>query len=212
MHPRRPLRIFLFFLPVLTLVTSSPLSHAASPFSPLQLVQSGSERGLQLIKHSLFENGPGLSQAKEEILRITDEYFDFSEMAKRALGRPWKEQSAEKQQEFVSLFKQLLFNMYVNRIESTTRPDTLTLYERETIEGDYASVKTRVTNVKGSEFQIDYRLHRDASGWRVYDVLIEGISLVSNYRQQFGSILNTESFESLLSRLKGKVQTQAASS
>src|SRR5690242_9824501 len=90
-------------------LVACPLSAIASPPSPLQVIQSGSERGLRIVKSSLAEGGPGLQKRRDEILSIVEEYFDFQEMSKRALGRPWKEISPDKQQEFVRLFKQLLF-------------------------------------------------------------------------------------------------------
>ncbi len=198
-----------FFLLIASVAYPLPIKAASS--SPLQLIQSGSDRGLRIIRSSLFEGGPGLQQRRDEILTIVEEYFDFNEMAKRALGRPWKDISPEEQQEFVQLFKQLLFNVYVSRIEATTAPTTSTRYDGETIDGRYALVKTRVTGANQPDFQIDYRLLLNGSEWKVYDVVIEGISLVSNYRQQFGSILNKESFESLLKRMKKKVETQSGS-
>lgn len=185
-----------------SVVTSQPIMAASS--SPLQVIQSGSERGMRIIKSSLFEGGPSLQQRRDEILRIVEEYFDFNEMAKRALGRPWKAVDREKQQEFVALFKELLFNTYIDRIKATATPTTSTRYEGETVEGRYALVKTWVTGANQPDFEIDYKLLLNGGGWKVYDVVIEGISLVGNYRQQFGSILNNETFESLLQRLREK--------
>lgn len=186
-----------------------PLSTEAASSSPLQLIQSGSDRGLRIIKSSLFEGGPSLKQRREEILIITEEYFDFDEMAKRALGRPWKDRSSEEQKEFLKLFKQLLFNTYISRVESTATPTTRTRYEGEQIEGRYALVKTWVTNDKEPDFEIDYRLILGDSGWKVYDVVVEGMSLVNNYRQQFASILNNRSFPDLLMQLREKVRAQS---
>ena len=211
MHTSRSFINFPIFALVFAVFFLSPSVSVASAFSPLQVIQSGSERGLQIIKDSLFQGGPDLRQTKDEILSIVDEYFDFAEMAKRALGRPWKDQEPEKQQEFVRLFKQLLFNTYVSRVEATATPNTSTLYDTETVEGDYALVRTRVASASNPDVQIDYRLRLDETGWKVYDVVIEGISLVGNYRHQFGSILNNESFDSLLSRLRQKIEIQATS-
>jgi phospholipid transport system substrate-binding protein len=188
-----------------------PLSIVEASSSPLQAIQSGSDRGLRIIKSSLFEGGPNLQQRRDEILTIVEEYFDFNEMAKRSLGRHWKDITPEKQQEFIRLFKQLLFNTYVSRIEATAKPTTSTRYDGETVEDRFAIVKTRVASDNQPDFQIDYRLLLNGSEWKVYDVVIEGISLVGNYRQQFSSILSRESFESLLKRLKEKVETQSES-
>jgi len=182
----------------------------AASASPLEVIQSGTERGLQIIKNSLSGAGPLLDQRREEILIIVDEYFDFGEMSRRSLGRPWKDQPPNKQQEFVALFKQLLFNTYVSRIEAAATPTTHIDYDQEKIEGEHALVKTRAINDQKPAVQIDYRLRAESSSWKVYDVVIEGVSLVSNYREQFASILNSEPFDSLLKRLREKVAAQAA--
>ena len=171
------------------------------------MIQSGSDRSLGIIKELLFEGGPSLQQRRDEILSIVEEYFDFQEMSRRALGRPWKEISPEKQQEFVRLFKRLLFNTYASRIESGATPTTSTRYDGETIEDRIALVKTQVTGNNQADIEIDYRLLLSGTEWKVYDIVIEGISLVSNYRQQFASILNGESFEGLLKRLSEKAES-----
>lgn len=206
-------RILRFAMSVFLLIAwvVYPLSIGVASLSPLQLIQSGSDRGLQIIKSALFEGGPSLQQRRDEILTIVEEYFDFDEIAKRALGRPWKEITPEKQQEFIRLFKQLLFNTYVNRIETTTTPTTRIRYEAETDQSLYALVKTRVENDNEPDFDIDYRLLLSGAEWKVYDVVIEGMSLVGNYRQQFTSILNNEPFENLLKQLRKKVETQSRS-
>lgn len=198
---------FLIALTVLCLWTGMPQRlSAASP--PLALIQSGTDRALQIIRSAHTGTGPTLRERRAEILTIVDEYFDFREMAKRALGRPWKEQSQEKQQEFVALFKQLLFNNYVGKVEAYTGTDEQVSYDEEKIEGNHALVKTRVTGYKSGNVQLDYRLHFHNGSWKVYDVVVEGVSLVDNYRGQFSSILASKSFDSLLEQLRQKVADQ----
>jgi len=133
------------------------------------------------------------------------EYFNFEEMAKRALGRPWKDQTPDKRQEFSQLFKQLLFNTYINRLENYTGSNERVFYDSEKLDGDYALVKTHILYQGNNNISIDYRLHADGERWKVYDVVVEGISFVDNYRGQFASILTNESFDSLLKRLRQKV-------
>jgi phospholipid transport system substrate-binding protein len=184
---------------------------AASGFaanSPLELIQSGTDRALQIIRSAHSGTAPSLRERRTEILQIVDEYFDFGEMAKRSLGRPWKEQSPENQQEFVELFKQLLFNNYAGRVETYTGTDERVVYDEQKIEGEYALVKTRVLDYKNTNIQIDYRLKMINGQWKVYDVVVEGVSLVDNYRGQFNSILASKPFDSLLSQLRGKVSEQ----
>jgi phospholipid transport system substrate-binding protein len=198
---------FLFVLGVLLLLVSPQFIRAALPGqqNPMALIQSGTESALQILHESQRRQAPSLRQRKDEILVIVNEYFDFEEMAKRSLGRPWKEQTPEKRQEFAQLFKQLLFNTYINRLDNYTGSNERVFYDSEKLDGDYALVKTHILYQGNNNISIEYRLHRDAGRWQVYDVVVEGISFVDNYRGQFGSILTNESFDSLLIRLRQKV-------
>jgi phospholipid transport system substrate-binding protein len=189
-------------------IAAAPSSAANSP---LELVQSGTDRALQIIRSAHSGTAPSLGERRAEILQIVDEYFDFGEMAKRALGRPWKEQSPQKQQEFLDLFKQLLFNNYAGRVETYTGTNEQLVYDDQKIEGDYALVKTRVLNYRNTNIQLDYRLKLINDQWKVYDVVVEGVSLVDNYRGQFNSILTGKSFDSFLSQLREKVAEQKGS-
>jgi phospholipid transport system substrate-binding protein len=184
------------------------VSSGFAATSPMALVQSGTDRALQIIRSVHSGTAPSLSERRVEILKIVYEYFDFQEMAKRALGRPWKEQSPQKQQEFVDLFKQLLFNNYAGKVETYTGTNEQMVYDSEKIEGEYALVKTRVLNYKNANVQLDYRLKLISGQWKVYDISAEGISLVDNYRGQFNSILAGKSFDTLLSQLREKVADQ----
>lgn len=183
-------------------------SSVGSANSPLGLIQSGTDHVLQILKSAQSGAGPGLRDRRAEILQTVDEYFDFGEMAKRALGRPWKDQSPQKQQEFVDLFKQLIFNNYVGRVETYTGTNERVVYDEQKIEGEYALVKTRVLDYKNTNVQLDYRLRLVNGQWKVYDVVVEGVSLVENYRGQFTSILAGKSFDALLSQLREKVADQ----
>ncbi len=191
------------------LLVIAPLWAAQAATSPLNVIQSGTERALKILHTSQKGEAPSLRQRKGEILTIVDEYFNFEEMGKRALGRPWKDQSQEKRQQFVALFKQLLFNTYISRVESYTGSNEKVMYDSEKIDGDYALVKTHVTLQNGQAAQIDYRLHVESGQWKVYDVVVEGISFVENYRSQFASILANGSFDTLLKKLQEKVDQSA---
>ena len=196
---------FILLMLCASLFFASP-GYAAN--SPLALIQSGTDRALQILRTAQSRTGPGLRERRAEILQIVDEYFDFGEMAKRALGRPWKDQSPQKQQEFVDLFKQLIFNYYVGRVETYTGTNERVVYDEQKIEGEYALVKTRVLDYKNTNVQLDYRLRLTKGEWKVYDVIVEGVSLVENYRGQFNSILAGKPFDALLSQLREKVADQ----
>ncbi|MHC1696475.1 MAG: phospholipid-binding protein MlaC [Geobacteraceae bacterium] len=134
--------------------------------------------------------------------------FDYGEMAKRSLGVHWKKRSSAEQKEFVGLFATLLENSYANKIESYQ--DEKILYDKETLDGDYAEVKSRVVTAKRDEYTLDYRLLKEGGRWMVYDVVIEGVSLVSNYRNQFNKIILNQGYGELVKKLKTKKEEIAA--
>jgi phospholipid transport system substrate-binding protein len=134
--------------------------------------------------------------------------FDFEEMAKRSLGAPWRTITQAERKEFVDLFSELLARTYIGRLENVEK-DMVTI-QNEMVRYPRALVKTSVL-FKGDKFPIDYKLLHskeassdDASGWRVYDVIIENIGLVSNYRNEFAGIIRKEKFSGLLARLREK--------
>ena len=132
--------------------------------------------------------------------------FDFGEMAKRSLGPNWRERTPEERDRFVALFRELLENSYLGKIESYQGEEIR--YGKETVDGPYAEVKTLVVTGKGLEIPVDYRLLAGSGGYRIYDVVIEGISLVGNYRSQFNSILQKSSFGELMDKLRATIQGQ----
>ena len=173
---------------------------------PLTSVQIGTERALEMLRSGCSEGqSVVLKHHRAEIERMVQDYCDFGEMAMRSLGPSWRLQPPSKQQEFSRLFEELIFNTYMNRVDTYTCADEKIVYDEESVEGNFAVVKTRVTGHKGKDVAIEYRLHLKNDVWKAYDVVIEGVSLVNNYRQQFSSILNRESFDALLQRMRSKV-------
>jgi len=147
------------------------------------------------------------SQAQKEDLRaqlaqIIYPRFDFTEMAKRALGPHWGRRSSEEQREFVKIFAELLGKSYAERIESSTNQNIL--YTREIADKDYAQVDTKIVSETYPEFSINYKLHSVDKEWKVYDIVIEDISLVNNYRSQFDRVIARSSFEELVRMMKEK--------
>lgn len=134
--------------------------------------------------------------------------FDYGEMAKRSLGVHWKKRSSAEQKEFVGLFATLLENSYANKIESYQNEKIL--YDKENLDGEYAEVKSRIVTAKRDEYTLDYRLLKEGGRWVVYDVVIEGVSLVSNYRNQFNKIILNQGYGELVKKLKTKKEEIAA--
>jgi phospholipid transport system substrate-binding protein len=153
-----------------------------------------------------------VGQRRAAVRKISEEIFDYPNTARRALGQHWNARSPEEQREFVGLFADLLDRAYFSKIDRYQGEKVR--YGAETVNGNEAVVKTTIVTHAGSEIPVDYRMHRaggGGGGWLVYDVVIEGVSLVSNYRTQFNKIVQTESYQSLIQKLRAKEAEPAAS-
>jgi phospholipid transport system substrate-binding protein len=129
--------------------------------------------------------------------------FSFEEMARRSLGRHWRELTPEQRQEFVQLFTDLLIDSYIDKIERSEGKEDIR-YTKETIEDDHASVRTEIVQERDQNIEVEYRLLLRDGDWQVFDVIIEGVSLVNNYRTQFNKIILEESYEALVKKLQQK--------
>ncbi len=139
---------------------------------------------------------------RAKLREVIQPRFDFAEMSKRSLGAFWQEITPQEQQDFVNVFSDLLAQTYLARIENCTA-DTVK-FETENVDFPRAVVKTTVMN-KGDKFPIDYKLMNTNGTWRVYDVVIENIGLVANYRNEFAGIIRKDKFSGLMQKLREKV-------
>jgi phospholipid transport system substrate-binding protein len=139
---------------------------------------------------------------RDELKTAIGRSFDYGEMARRSLATHWKERSPAEQKEFVKLFETLLENSYASKIESYDREKIV--YDKESSDGGYAEVRSRVITPKRDEYALDYRLINEGGRWMVYDVVIEGVSLVSNYRSQFNKIITGQGYKELIRKLRAK--------
>ena len=143
------------------------------------------------------KNPPKRRQALKQAISVI---FDYSEMAKRSLGRFWDVRTPAERKHFVGLFETLLENSYADKIESYHNEKIE--YLNETLDNGYAEVKSRILTPSHDEFSLDYRLLNENGKWMVYDVVIEGVSLVSNYREQFDRIVSDKGYGELLKKLE----------
>jgi len=144
------------------------------------------------------------------VRKIADQIFDWEETAKRSLGRHWKDRTPQEREEFVHLFTGLLEQSYIGKIDSYGGEKVK--YGGDTVEADEAVVRTMIVTPQGSEIPVNYRMvRREGDQWKVYDVVIEGVSLVANYRSQFNKIIETSSYKDLVARLKAKAASPPSS-
>jgi len=145
---------------------------------------------------------PGRAEERRQQLeQVIGNRIAYDEMAKRSLGPQWTQLNDEERQEFVRLYAQLLRDTYSSRFDHYS--DEKVEFLQETLQGDYAEVRTRLTSRKVS-LDVDYRMLQRAGDWRVYDIVVDGISLVRSYREQFNKIIRTSSYGELVAKLKQK--------
>ena len=151
---------------------------------------------------------PGKAEERRRTLeKVIAARFNYDEMAKRALGAEWGKLAEQDQREFVDLFKRLLSSSYADKIEGYTGEEVHYLSERK--EDKYAEVRTKIISGK-AEIPLDYRMVSNSDDWRVYDVVVDGVSLVNNYRGQFSKILRTSSYADLAEKLRQKIEKPKA--
>lgn len=178
-----------------------PLNALAD--SPTVQIKSTVDQVIQILTNPQLQ-GEGRKQERRKRLReVIFVRFDFQEMAQRSLGAHWQRRTPEEQTEFIKVFSDLLEQTYVDKIESYNNEKFI--YANERIDGPYAEVSSKMRTSKGEEFTINYKLHRMGEDWRVYDLVIENISLINNYRSQFNRILTSSTYDELILRIKAKL-------
>lgn len=141
-------------------------------------------------------------ERRTRIRAVVNQIFDFTEISQRSLGRHWQTRTPAEREQFVALFGDLLENAYITKIESYAGEKIQ--YPGDVIDGDLAVVKTRIVTKQETEIPIDYRMFLNGGRWAVYDVSIEGISLIGNYRTQFNAVIQRSGFPDLVAKLKTK--------
>lgn len=169
---------------------------------PREELKSSISRVLEVLRDPALKGKEHREARRKKLRSIIHVRFDFAEMGKRSLARQWRKRSPEEKKEFVDLFSHLLEDSYVSKIEAYSNEKIV--YPTERKEEHYAEVNSKIVPKSGRDIAIDYRLHKTPEGWRVYDVIIEGVSLVANYRRQFKRLIRRSSYEELLARMKTK--------
>src|SRR5262245_38659635 len=170
--------------------------------TPGEQMRQSVDKLLTILKDPQLKGESKKNERRAKLKEVIYQRFDFTEMAKRSLGFEWRCRSPEEQKAFVKLFTDLLERAYLDQLESYNGEKIQFLKE---LDGDnYADVATKIIDNKGQEYSVNYRLHKVSGDWKVYDVVIEDISLVNNFRSQFSRVLAKSSYEELVSTMKGK--------
>jgi phospholipid transport system substrate-binding protein len=169
---------------------------------PTDQLKAQIDRVLKTLEDPELKKEGRVKDRRAAVRKIANDIFDFSETARRSLGRHWQGRTPAERDEFVQLFSDLLERTYMSKIE--TYGGEKIQYNGDTIEGDQAKVQTKLVTKGSGEIPVEYRMHKVGGRWLVYDVVIEGVSLVANYRTQFNKIIQTSSFQELMNKMKNK--------
>ena len=189
---------------LLSLFLVGAIAVPALAADPMEEIKQTTDKILSIVTHPALK-APSKAAEREKLIRqAIDERFDWEEMARRSLAIYWAKRTPEERKEFVRLFADLVELTYMKKVEDYSGEKVL--YEGETKEGDYATVIVKIVTKRGADIPVEYRLKKERDDWFIYDVPIEGVSLVNNYRIQFHSIISQSSYENLVKRLREKVQ------
>jgi len=186
----------------LGLLVSPWLAAPARAGAPLEQLRSQIDRVLRILEDPELKKDTQIQQRRMQVRRVAEDIFDFQETAKRSLARHWQPRTAAEQSEFVRLFADLLERSYLSKIELYGGEKIA--YLGDSVDADQAIVRTRIVTKSATEVPVDYRMLKRGDRWLVYDVIIEGVSLVANYRTQFNKIIQTSSYGELVKKMKVK--------
>ena len=191
---------------ILVALCSVPGAWAGPPTDQLR---AGVDRVIAILRDPGLKGDKQVIPRRAAISKVAAEIFDFGEMAKRSLGQHWDRRTAPERKEFIRVFTELVERSYIAKVDQHDAVRTMA-YGRETVDGDHAVVQATIPLPHGNTMPLGYRMHYTGGRWQVYDLDIDGISLVANYRAQFNKVIRTASFEDLMTKLKSNQAEFAA--
>jgi phospholipid transport system substrate-binding protein len=173
--------------------------------APTEQLRTQIDRVIKALEDPEMAKEARLVERRTMIRRVANDIFDFTETTRRSLGPHWQARTPQEREEVTRLYADLLERSYIGKIEMYSGEKIQFL--GDTIDGDQATVRTRLVTRQGTDIPVDYRMHRvPGDRWLTYDVSIEGVSLVANYRAQFNKIIQTSGYASLVKKLAAKEQ------
>ena len=180
------------------------ISGSSIAGGPTEDVRETTDKLIAIVSDPALKSGDRAAERARLIRIVVDERFDWDEMSKRTLARHWKKRTEREKDEFIDLFGKLLERTYLDKVEGYSGEKVL--YVGERLDGNYGIVAVKIVTKKDTEILVKYKLKKKGSEWLVYDISIEGVSLVNNYRKQFNSIMTRSSYEDLVKKLRTKVE------
>jgi phospholipid transport system substrate-binding protein len=173
---------------------------------PTEIVRKTTDKIIAILTDPSLEGPEKVGERKRLVREAVSEQFNRREMSRRTLARHWRKRTEEEKKEFIDLYGKLLEQTYLDRVEGYSGEKVF--YKGEEVDGKYGVVKVKILTEQGTEIAVEYRLKKAGDDWLVYDVSIEGVSLVNNYRNQFNSIIVRSSYKDFIKKLKAKVEKQ----
>lgn len=186
---------------ILLVLAASLFMGTAAQASPMESVKKTVDEVVHIVGDKEMKKSE--TKRRQALKKAIGGIFDYSEMGKRSLGKHWKDRTPAEKKQFAELFATLLENSYAGKIESYNN-EKIVYIKEVTIDDDHVEVKSKVVTAARDEFTLDYRLFRQNGKWMVYDVIIEGVSLINNYYSQFNKIIINSSYEKLVKKLQSK--------
>jgi phospholipid transport system substrate-binding protein len=178
------------------------ISYAQAPTTPGETIVATINKSLEILNDPSLK---GMDQFKERRQKLWDTVkavFDFEETSRRALGQHWLPLTAQERQDFTDIFVKILRDFYLGKSDSYGGEKMV--YVRELVQEDRGKVQTYFFTLDQKKIVIDFSMYKVDGTWKIYDVIVEGVSLISNYRSQFNSIISKESFAGLMEKLTEK--------
>jgi len=191
-----------FEICIFTFMASLASLTRAQAGAPLDLVRTTVDRAIQILKDPKLSSPDKKKERVDRLREALDAIFDYEEMAKRALGYHWRQRTRAEQEEFVKLFREFLQRVYSDKIGLYGGEQVR--FGREVMDDEFAQVESTIIQPKGEEIAVVYKLRQVNGQWKVYDAIVENISVVNNYRSQFDRVISSSSYEALVKRLRGK--------
>jgi phospholipid transport system substrate-binding protein len=201
------IRRYLVPVVLIGLAAGSPASARAG--APTEQLKASVDQIIKVLEDPALKPESRVRDRRAAIRKEAEGVFDFTETAKRALGRHWQALAEADRHEFTSLFTDLIERAYISKIERYSGERIA--YTGEVVDGGFATVRTRFVTKQGTEIPVDYRMQQRGDRWLVYDVSVEGVSLVNNYRTQFDKVIQTSSYAELVRKMKSAELAQPAS-
>jgi phospholipid transport system substrate-binding protein len=194
-------RIFARPLWILVLLFEMCSVHVAWAGAPTDQLRDSVERVLNILRDPALGGDQRVDERQAAISKVADELFDFAEAARRSLGPYWAQRTPAEREDFVGLFTALVQRTYLSKLD---RYSSQTTFRGDSMDGDHAIARTTLAVDGGSAMALDYLMHRPKERWQVYDLNIDGISVVANYRAQFNKIIRSSSYRALVTTLKAR--------